>query len=261
MSSTLHDITEHDLHALVDGQLPHEKLSRINDYLHHNPEEAKKLASWELQKKGLKAIFDPVIDEPLPKEMLKMTKDSAQTPVLFRVAAVLAWITIGTVFGWFIHAAQITSNYMNAPPEYVERAAMAHAVYLPEVRHPVEVDASEEKHLTKWLSKRLKGRVKIPHFTDTGFNLIGGRLLPGVDNAAAQFMYENKSGDRLTLYVNKADNINGETAFHYAEQKNASLFYWIDPEFAYALVGQIPRESLLKLAHQVYQQLSDSDPN
>src|SRR5260370_990363 len=35
------------------------------------------------------------------------------------------------------------------------RAARAHLVYSPEVRHPVEVEAKEKDHLAKWLSKRL----------------------------------------------------------------------------------------------------------
>ena len=42
------------------------------------------------------------------------------------------------------------------------RAANAHAVYVPEVRHPVEVGADQEAHLVQWLSKRLAVPVRAP---------------------------------------------------------------------------------------------------
>ena len=40
-----------------------------------------------------------------------------------------------------------------------QRAALAQAVYEPEVLHPVEVGAEQEAHLVKWLSKRLEHKV------------------------------------------------------------------------------------------------------
>ena len=67
------------------------------------------------------------------------------------------------------------------------RAARAHMVYSPEVRHPVEVEAKEQEHLVKWLSKRLDMQLRVPLLTGEGFELLGGRLLPGVDGPVAQF--------------------------------------------------------------------------
>ena len=81
------------------------------------------------------------------------------------------------------------------------RAARAHLVYAPEVRHPVEVDAKEQDHLVKWLSKRLDIALKVPVLASEGFELLGGRLLPGPEGPVAQFMYQDASGKRLTLYV------------------------------------------------------------
>ena len=42
-----------------------------------------------------------------------------------------------------------------SPVSLARSAAIAHAVYTPEVRHPVEVGAEQEAHLVQWLSKRL----------------------------------------------------------------------------------------------------------
>ena len=81
------------------------------------------------------------------------------------------------------------------------KKAVAHAVYTPEVRHPVEVHADQEAHLTAWLSKRLGAPLKPPALADAGYQLVGGRLLPGATGSVAQFMYEDASHQRLTLYV------------------------------------------------------------
>ena len=118
---------------------------------------------------------------------------------------------------------------------------------------PVEVTASEEQHLVNWLSKRLGAGVRAPDLEPAGFALVGGRLLPGSDGGpAAQFMYEDQSGRRLTLYLRHAQWDSGETAFRDAERVGVSLFYWIDGPFGYALAGDLDRERLLEVARLVY---------
>ena len=76
----------------------------------------------------------------------------------------------------------------------------AHRLYSVEVRHPVEVAADDEAHMSTWLSRRLGKSIKPPPLAGAGFRLVGGRLLPADGKPAAQFMYENAAGQRLTLY-------------------------------------------------------------
>jgi len=144
--------------------------------------------------------------------------------------------------------------------EFVRQASLAHAVYTPEVRHPVEVTAQEQAHLVQWLSKRLGKPLKVPDLTGQGFDLVGGRLLPGDAGARAQFMFQNTAGQRVTLYlgsVNKAAAgvSNQETSFKFEPQAGIPSFYWVDQGFGYALAGQLPQASLMKLAQEVYRQL------
>ncbi len=55
-----------------------------------------------------------------------------------------------------------------------------------------------------WLSNRLKRSMTIPSLTEYGFQLVSVRLLPGEEGPAAQFMYQNAAGERLTLYITTA---------------------------------------------------------
>jgi anti-sigma factor RsiW len=136
------------------------------------------------------------------------------------------------------------------------RAALAHATYSPEVRHPVEVGAADEAHLVAWLSKRLGVQVRAPKLDDAGMSLVGGRLLPGESGPVAQFMYQSSNGRRLTLYVRQERSRNTETAFRYARENNVGVFYWIDRECGYAIASaDLNRDELLKVADLVYKQL------
>jgi anti-sigma factor RsiW len=132
---------------------------------------------------------------------------------------------------------------------------------VPEVRHPVEVSALEQAHLVQWLSKRLGKPLKVPDLTAQGFELVGGRLLPGDTGARAQFMFQNAAGGRVTLYLGSLAApapqalSSKETGFRYEPQAGVPSFYWVEQGFGYALAGQMPRESLMQLAQAVYQQL------
>jgi anti-sigma factor RsiW len=202
------------------------------------------------QTAALKRAFDPVLSEPIPARMyLKRPAwlDYARAAVL-----VAAGVAIGLALPLMRPASP--SPAVLAPP-LPARAARAHLVYSPEVRHPVEVEAKEHDHLVKWLSKRLGLQLKVPVLATEGFELLGGRLLPGPDGAVAQFMYQDASGKRLTLYVTKPGKNDTTTAFRFAQEGPVSVFYWIDRDCGYALSGEIDKPLLARVASSVYRQL------
>lgn len=146
-------------------------------------------------------------------------------------------------------------------PGFVREAAAAHAVYVPEQRHPVEVAAQQQAHLVQWLSKRLGVALKPPVLEAQGFHLMGGRLLPGeTGQARAQFMYEDQAGQRVTLYVSVLKPGTAATtapaSFQWSSDGASHGFYWIDGRQGYALSASLPRERLQTLANAIYQQLS-----
>ncbi|SDQ49166.1 Transmembrane transcriptional regulator (anti-sigma factor RsiW) [Paraburkholderia fungorum] len=135
------------------------------------------------------------------------------------------------------------------PPGFAQRADIAYAVYSPERRHPVEVAASDEEHLINWLSKRLNRPLSVPSLQEYGYSLVGGRLLPGEAGPAAQFMYENHEGARLTLYVTGIAR--DETEFRLFRDGNRRTFYWISDGMGYALSGAIAEGKLRSMAIDV----------
>ncbi|MBA4177469.1 MAG: anti-sigma factor, partial [Leptothrix sp. (in: Bacteria)] len=144
-----------------------------------------------------------------------------------------------------------------ASPRFVQEAVVAHAVYVPEARHPVEVTASDESHLIQWLSRRLGAPLKAPSLERFGYRLLGGRLLPGEGVPRAQFMYENPQGGRVTLYVAvfEPGQAPDSTSFRSVRRGDEESFYWIEDRFGYALNAKASGRDLQALAREVYAQL------
>lgn len=249
-------ITEADLVAYVDDRLPTERRADVEAHLALNPEDAVRVAAWQQQADDLRAHFTRELDEPVPAEMAALfatQRPSLLGPVL-RIAAVLALVLLGAGAGWYGRGAFAPVEIVAALPQ---EATRAHLVYSREVLHPVEVTAKEEQHLVTWLSKRLGTALTVPSLSGQGFSLVGGRLLPASsgNHAAAQFMYENRQGQRLTLYVRSGEG-GGDTSFRFMGEGNAVAFYWVEDGFGYALTGETGREALLPAARAVYEQLT-----
>ncbi len=212
--------------------------------------------------KALHQLYDPVLDEAVPARL--HLRGRRWRPAAIAAGWVVAGLAVGLIAGWQLHGSPRSMAPAQAEvPAFVRRAAVAHAVYSPEVRHPVEVGADQEQHLVAWLSKRLGSPLRAPKLEAVGYSLVGGRLLPGesgpsgAPSPVAQFMYQCKQGTRVTLYVRTDAPGNRETAFRYSTEGNVKVFYWIDHKLGYALSSaDIGKDDLLKVANAVYQQLN-----
>ena len=245
-------LSESDLHAYVDDRLPVERRREVEQFLATHPEDMERARVYQEQNKALHALFDGALSEPLPPQWQSSRRK--WNSLLKPAAAAALWIFIGGWFGW-----SLRGTYNGRPAatiNFAKQAAIAHAVYTPEVRHPVEVTAGEEEHLVNWLSKRLGNRLKVPHLSTLGYELVGGRLLPGDQGPVAQFMYQDKNGQRLTLYVRTDTKTERETAFRFAQEGNVNVFYWIDHRLSYALSGELRKDDLLRIANVVYEKLN-----
>ena len=247
------DIREADLHAWLDGELPEERRAEVEAHVAAHAEDAARLDAYRRNDQALAARFDAVLHEEVPVRFSSWRRSRPR--VALAVAAAVGWFVLGGAAGWYLHGLK-GGELASEPPSWARRAAVAHVVYSPEVRHPVEVAADQEDHLTRWLSKRLGMPLKIPRLDAVGFALVGGRLLPGDQGPAAQFMYQDGAGQRLTLYVRTNRDRNDETAFRFAQEGKVRQFYWIDRGLGYVLSGEIGKEDLLRVATAVHRQLN-----
>ncbi|SPA12822.1 putative transmembrane transcriptional regulator (anti-sigma factor) [Cupriavidus taiwanensis] len=278
-------IHEADLHAYADGQLAGARRAAVEAYLAQHADAAAQVAAWRRQAEALHGAFDPVLNEPVPLAALPPglhgdhgrnrgdgRRDGARpwprwTMALAATCASVALLAVGGTLGWLAHDRLGGGTLVLAPGERFAREALAtHAVYAPEMRHPVEVAATEEAHLVAWLSKRLGTALQVPDLRAQGFHLIGGRLGVAEGGPSAILMYEADDGTRLSLQLRRmahgtpdtgfrVERMTGEGARRRAPGRDPMMaFYWIDRDLGFALAGPLERARLLTLAQVVYQQ-------
>jgi anti-sigma factor RsiW len=255
------------LSAWLDGEIEGADSERVQAWLRDHPEDAARVRLWAADRDALRARLASTLDEPVPERLTQAVwrRSGGGWRGPWLQAAMAAGLLIA---GALIGAAWVGGNpreaSWSAAPRWTQRAAIAHAVYAPEVRHPVEVNVREgdpvqqreqEQHLARWLTRRLAVPVKLFDLRDQGFELVGGRLLPDGAGAgpSAQLMYQDNAGQRVTVYLRKAAR-DAPAAFRYERQGDLGLFYWVEGESGFALVGPQPRERLLTLAQAIYQQ-------
>lgn len=252
------------LHALADGRLSAEDAARLREQL--DKKALLTADAWRDQRKLLRTHHAGLLDEPLPATFVataqKLADAQQQRSQWWRWGGMAASVTVAFAAGWaggqWMASDEAVAANTGGARGFARQAAVAHVVYQPEVRHPVEVTAAQQDHLVQWLSKRLNRPLKVPNLSAEGYELVGGRLLPGDNGARAQFMFQNAAGDRITLYlgaVGPDDAHAGDTAFSFLDDGAAPGFYWVDQGFGYALSGKLPRATLMALATAVYRQL------
>jgi anti-sigma factor RsiW len=243
-------VTEDELHAYVDDELPAERRGDVEAWLAAHPDDAERVRSWREMAEALHARYDAVADEPVPKrlEIERLVRAPRQW-IYGAIAATLVAFIAGGVVGWLARGAAA------APPAFQNLtvdALDAHRLYVVEVRHPVEVPGSERAHLQQWLTKRCGWDVQAPELDATGLKLVGGRLLPGPTGPASFLMYESASGERFTLYTSRAKT---ETAqMRYTAGENSGAMYWSEDGVGYVLSGPVDKGRLNQVARLVYEQ-------
>ena len=247
-------VTEDELHAYVDNELPAERRGDVEAWLATHPDDAERVQSWRAMADALHTRYDAVADEPVPKrlEIERLVRQPRQWIYGTIAATLLAFIAGGGV-GWMARGAAASPSTFQ---DFTVDALDAHRLYVVEVRHPVEVPGSERAHLQQWLTKRCGWNVRAPELDATGLKLVGGRLLPGPTGPASFLMYESASGERFTIYAARAAT--ETTQMRYAKQDNDGALFWADRGVGYVVSGDSNRERLAQIARLVYDQAEKS---
>lgn len=245
-------VTEEELHAFVDGELPPDRREAVEAWLAAHPDDAARVGAWRAQSEAIRSRYHDIAAQPVPSRLkLDRMSYAARSWKIMAAAAVFAALLIGGAAGWIARGGSPAINEFDT---LAAQALDAHRLYAVEVRHPVEVSAAEADHLVQWLSKRVGYQLRAPNLEAMGLTLVGGRLLPGENGtAAAFFMYENPSGDRITLYCAHAKT--PATAMRYNPAEKASAVYWAENNVAYFVSGAAERKQLWKVARAAYEQI------
>lgn len=253
-------ISEDNLHAYVDGLLPADRVAEVEAWLAAHPDRAAEVNLWQRQNEALTALFPPVEPDHAPDRLnphvLARRPQGVTLGWTAMAAAAVVLLAVGAGAGWAV-------QQFNRPSEsagLIASAVTAHALYVNENRHAVEVAAGDRDHLVSWLSNRVARPITPPDLASEGFELVGGRLLPGDYDAAdagpaAQLMYQNAANDRVTVYITAALPAS-DHAYEFSARDSLDAFYWSNDRITCTVVGSLPEAEMKAVARKIYTQLT-----
>ncbi len=247
-------IDEWALHAYLDNELSPEQRAGVEALLRADPPLAEQVEAWRRQRAALKRAFDGVLAEPVPPQLAATLRGAPvrrARPYLAAAAALLL-LLLGGLAGWLLRGG-VGGDEAVLAGTMGQRAIAAHEVFSVEVRHPVEVRATEKAHLQAWLSKRMGTPFTVPDLSAEGYQLLGGRLLAEADGPSGLLMYENGAGQRISILLAPYED-KGESSLHVEQQGPLIACTWRDGRLAFAVAGEMAREPMMKLAQAIYDQ-------
>jgi len=256
-------ITRDMLMAYCDGQLGDADRSAVETHLAANPDAMAEVALIQRQNHAIQTLFAPAGAEPVPARLkparLAEAQKSRRWQTLQRAAMITALLGIGMAAGWLLRPSGDSPQLYD---RLIADAVSAHTVYVAENRHAVEVAGDDSEHLSTWLSNRLATNLAMPDLSAQGLTFLGGRLLPAPaipGGRAAQLMYEDRGGERLTLYITPAQGVDGPDYEKIAFGADTAL-YWANTLITCTIVGNEQPETLQAIANTVFSQLSPGQP-
>lgn len=258
------DITRDTLMAYVDGQLDPTRRQEVEAFLAFNPDAAAEVALLQRQSDAIRTLYAPAGAEPVPTRLaldrLVRAENRRRSQFWTQAAAAVVLVGLGLGSGWLLRANTDTPAIAD---RLIADAVSAHTVYVLEKRHAVEVAGNEQEHLSSWLSNRLQTNLAMPDLTASGLTFLGGRLLPAADvpgGKAAQLMYEDTNGERLTLYITPrpADNT---PRTELATLGLDTALFWADDVLTCTITAPYSAEKLQGIAGSVFAQLNPGTPN
>lgn len=252
------DFTERDIHLALDRELPDEERAAYEEWLRTNPEMGARANRYTADMERLQAATTAFADEAVPERFRVLLTEAGTRQWRWGVGpwqatAAAAILALGFAGGYQMGA----SGWLRVDSQSVrlaESAIAAHNVYSAEKLHVVEVGADQQEHLVGWLSKRLDMTLVTPDLSQHGFSLVGGRLLPQGGQRAAQFMYEDADGNRVSLYVAR-NQVPRDSGFRFIEEGGTRAVFWMEHSYGCAIAGKVAEATLTAIADDAYRQL------
>lgn len=255
--------SEQDIHLSLDNELPLDDQPGFEVWLEAHPDMKALSLRYAEDKASLQEAFKDVMQEPVPPAMMEMLASSHQDNragnSLWKFAAIAASLLLVGGLGGYLtsQVSQAPVQVADGARQIIDGAINAHLIFASEKTHVVDVGANDVQGLNSWLSDRVGMKLVAPDLKTQGFELVGGRLLPQGETAAAQFMYQDAEGNRLSLYITRY-NAKAVKGYQLVEERGAKSLYWQEDGFGCSITGSLPKERLTEIAKAAYKQFMKS---
>lgn len=236
-------VSEVELHAFLDGELPAARQEEVQAALARDPALAEKLALYALDKAALVAAFAPAAQAELPAAWLaRIERAAPPRPRAARRLALAASLALAL-------GATLYAGLHQAPPSILQQAEAARAGRLAALgASPAVLPPPGARDAL--LRSALRLPVRVPDLARFGYRLVAMELYGG---PSAGLRYRRGDGRELDVFLRRSD---GHARFDLLREGRERICLWQDDVVGAVLSGEMSAGEMMRLASLAYATLN-----
>jgi len=189
--------SEDELHAYVDECLAPKRRAEVQAWLAANPQAAARVEGWRSDARRLRAALAGFAELPGATlelgQLRRQLRQRRQRRWAVAAAVVLA-LGVGGLGGWQVRDASLAR--VDLP---MADAVQAHRLFADS--QALDIQATDAGQLRNWLERHFSRVGQLPDLAGYGFKPVGARLLSNEQGPAALLVFEDGSGQRISLFM------------------------------------------------------------
>jgi len=258
-------VTEGDLHAYLDGELPEDRRSLVEAHLRDHPEDAERLQAYQADGDAIARTFSragqlrtmayeassirrrPVAGQGWRRIVAPAWPRAAAMP--WQRAAVIALIIAGTLIAGIVGPFR-SSNDDALWTRFGAQALTAHLSLSPPQSDPVIAASFED--ISDYLSAALKARIEVRYPESSGYKLTGSRFIATAKGRVVQLAFQDTNGKLVTMYIEPWPGKPDAPFREVTSQAGVTTMVWVDDGIGCAVSGALPSDELERAARSLY---------
>jgi anti-sigma factor RsiW len=264
-------ITDETVQDYIDGRMDERERAAFAAHLLANPDDAELVADLLHQNDMLKGVGANILDEPVPERLAAIVREAGRRSVEkepasssrpenhstrrfspglrpWAIAASLVLMLASGVLGWYAR------DYVDPPitgEDIILASGLdAYRLYGSDGGFPVEFSTDRIDDLTQWLDKSFKAKIRPPALDDSGYSLVGGRVLPYASGNYGFFLFEKPDKSRVAVICwPRGERVQAPRRF--SPGKDYASSYFNKDRFGFAVYAQSSNGDFDKIVDSV----------
>lgn len=241
-------VSETDLHAFIDGELPPERAAAVEAAMKRDAGLAERVRRFQADKIALAAAFGPWASAPIPPALLAAARDEPRRPTAARRTRYFALVASGLIAASLVLAVVGRSTHDPAVTQALAaREDARQAAHRLTGNDPATLDAANTA-----MSDMLGMPVRVPDLQRAGFTLVSTDIYGGSRSDAVQLRYEDHARRLFTVYLRPSE---GKDSFELTERGSIRICIWRNADVTAIMAGEMSTSELFRLASLTYTSL------